>query len=190
MKTPSKMTWMLALSATFMVLQSCEKDEDPPVTPPVNEEELITTLILTLVDQTTNDTARFTFRDLDGDGGNAPDIIGDTLPAGGSFSGSIEVLNEVDGEDITMEISDEDDEHQFFFDVGTSGLTWSYADQDGNGQPVGLATTWMSAAAASDSLKITLVHEPDKSAAGVSSGDITNAGGETDIEVTIPVVVQ
>jgi len=33
-------------------------------------------------------------------------------------------------------------------------------------------------------LRITLRHEPNKTAAGVQNGDITNAGGETDIEVT------
>ena len=32
---------------------------------------------------------------------------------------------------------------------------------------------------------VTLRHEPDKSAQGVSAGDITNAGGETDIEVSL-----
>jgi hypothetical protein len=41
-----------------------------------------------------------------------------------------------------------------------------------------------------DTIRVTLIHEPMKSAAGVSSGDITNAGGETDIEVGLPVVVQ
>ena len=35
-----------------------------------------------------------------------------------------------------------------------------------------------------------LRHEPDKSAAGVSSGDITNAGGETDIEVSFNVIIE
>jgi hypothetical protein len=37
---------------------------------------------------------------------------------------------------------------------------------------------------------VTLRHEPDKGAAGVSGGDITNAGGDTDIEVTFPVVIE
>lgn len=33
-------------------------------------------------------------------------------------------------------------------------------------------------------LKIVLLHEPNKDAEGVSAGDITNAGGDTDVEVT------
>jgi len=37
---------------------------------------------------------------------------------------------------------------------------------------------------------ITLRHEPAKDATGVSDGDITNAGGETDISVNFPVEIQ
>ena len=107
MKTRNKLMWLLAVSAMVVILPSCEKDEDdPPVEPPVNEEELITTLILRLADQTSNDTAVFTFTDLDGDGGNAPVVVGDTIAASAMFNGHIEVLNEVDGEDITQEIAE------------------------------------------------------------------------------------
>lgn len=176
--------------AFAMFTTSCEKDDDDPPVVPVNEEELITTLILKLVNTATNDTATFKFTDLDGDGGNAPVIEGDTIAAGATFSGSVEVLNEVDGEDITQEVMAEDEEHQFFYDAGATGATWSYTDMDANGNPVGLTTSWTTAGAASDTIRVTLIHEPNKTAAGVSSGDITNAGGETDIEVSLPVVVQ
>jgi hypothetical protein len=39
-------------------------------------------------------------------------------------------------------------------------------------------------------LKITLRHEPNKKASGVVGGSITNAGGETDIEVSFDVEVK
>ena len=38
-------------------------------------------------------------------------------------------------------------------------------------------------------ITVILRHEPDKDASGVSNGDITNAGGETDIEVVFNVEV-
>ena len=41
-----------------------------------------------------------------------------------------------------------------------------------------------------ESYTITLRHEPAKTATGVSGGDITNAGGETDIEVVFDVTVE
>jgi hypothetical protein len=35
-----------------------------------------------------------------------------------------------------------------------------------------------------------LRHEPNKDALNVASGEITNAGGETDIEVSFPVTIK
>jgi hypothetical protein len=43
---------------------------------------------------------------------------------------------------------------------------------------------------ASGNLTITLIHEPDKFAEGVSGGNIENAGGSTDAEVVFPVIVE
>jgi len=109
-----------------------------------------------------------------------------------SYSGSLELKNESESpaEDITAEIAEEDDEHQFFFESSITGLSVAYDDQDGDGNPIGLMSTLTTGSAASGNLIITLKHEPMKSATGVSSGDITNAGGETDIAVTLPINVQ
>jgi len=69
-------------------------------------------------------------------------------------------------------------------------LSVAYDDKDANGNPVGLSSILTTGDAASGSITITLRHEPAKSASGVSNGDITNAGGETDIEVIFPINVQ
>jgi len=185
----SKVVLMTCL--TFFALAGCDKDDDddPPIMM-VNEEELITTAILTLVDQATSDSVEFRFTDLDGDGGNAPVISGGTLAASTAYTGSIQLWNEIEGEDITLEVMEEDLEHQFFYNTGSSGITWAYADQDSLGNPLGVETTWMTAAATTDAIMVTLRHMPDKNGAGVSGGDITNAGGDTDIEVSLPVTVQ
>ena len=177
--------------AIILMGTSCKKDDPAPETP-VNEEELITTLILTYVDQVTSDTKQMVFRDLDGDGGNAPVITADTLDAGAMYDLTVELLNEsVSPTDtITYEVEDEGAEHQFFFEVATANLSIAYADMDTNGDPIGLVNTSSAAGASSGSLTVTLRHEPDKGAAGVSDGDITNAGGETDIEVDFDVVIQ
>ena len=73
------------------------------------------------------------------------------------------------------------------FTLRLSGFTYD-GENDTNGNPIGLDysfATWN--AGGSGNLKITLRHQPDKNAAGVSSGDIANANGETDIEVEFPV---
>jgi len=176
----------LLLTATI-ILSGCEKD-DPVV---VNEEEVITTLNYTLT-SANGAVTTLSFQDLDGDGGNAPTITGGTLAANQTYTGSLTLLNETEepAESITEEIEAEDAEHQFFFQSDISGLTVAYADQDADGNPVGLSSTLTTGAAASGTVTIILRHEPVKSADGVSEGDITNADGETDIEVEFPVDVQ
>ncbi|MEZ7887763.1 MAG: type 1 periplasmic binding fold superfamily protein, partial [Flavobacteriales bacterium] len=61
-------------------------------------------------------------------------------------------------------------------------------DEEGN--PIGLSTVLTTGEMGSGTITVTLRHEPNKDAAGVSSGDIANAGGETDIEVTFNVEIQ
>lgn len=178
---------ILLLATVFigaLIFFGCEKD-DPEI---VNEEELITTLTFTLNGP---DTVVMTFQDLDGDGGNAPTIVGGALQANQSYSGSITLSNdsETPAEDITAEVAEEDDEHQLFFDSSISDLMVAYNDEDGDGNPLGLSTTITTGAAGTGTLTVTLRHEPAKDAEGVAEGNIANAGGETDIEVTFDIEV-
>lgn len=93
-------------------------------------------------------------------------------------------------EDITIEVEEESTDHQFFF-APSSAITITYNDVDANGNPLGIKTTPKTGPAASNqSIKVTLRHEPNKSASGVKEGNIANAGGETDIEITYTLNVQ
>lgn len=177
---------LLFLLSLLLFAASCDSEEPEDE----NEEEVITTLNFTLTGN--GETVTMTFSDLDGEGGNDPIITGGTLTANSTYSGSLELLNESEdpSEDITEEIKEEDAEHQFFFATTVAGLTVAYSDTDGDGNPVGLATSVSTGDAGSGNLTVTLRHEPNKSGAGVSDGDISNAGGETDIEVTFDVNVQ
>jgi hypothetical protein len=189
-----KYTWTLMLLLFGAALfTSCNDDDDQPDDPVIpNEEEVITTFNYTLVSAALDDTVRFTFRDLDGDGGAEPEIFSEPLQANTTYTGRIQLLNELEDpiEDKTEEIEEEDDEHQFFFSTDVAGFSFTYNDFDGNNNPLGLETTVVTGDAGNGSMTVTLRHEPDKDAPGVSSGDITNAGGETDIEVTWTVDVQ
>ncbi|MFZ1689367.1 MAG: type 1 periplasmic binding fold superfamily protein [Flavobacteriales bacterium] len=182
------------LLASVLVLNGCNNDHDevlaPP--PPTNEEELITTVTLHFHSANDVEHKHFEFRDLDGDGGNPPIITADTLSADSVYEVSIEVLDESGtvAEDITAEILAEDEDHQFFFQFTNANATVAYDDADSNGNPIGLATIWTMGAASDGSLVLTLRHQPDKDGAGVDAGDITNAGGETDVEVNFPVVIE
>lgn len=172
-----------------ITLASCSDDDTPE---PVNEEEVITTLTATL---TATDAATVTLqiRDLDGDGPDAPVISSpNVLLPNTTYQGRIELLNETESpaEDITEEVEEEDEEHQLFFSTTGNITSVTYNDTDGNGNPVGLSFTVTTGDAGSGTITITLRHEPNKTADGVSDGDITNAGGETDITVTFDITIQ
>ena len=178
----------LLIVTIALFFTACKKDD--PVIP--NEEELITTLSYTLTPTTGGAAVTLSFKDLDGDGGNAPIITGGTLIANQTYTGTLDLLNEAESpaESITEEVQEEAEEHQFFFQSTIADVVIAYTDQDADGNPIGLTSMLTTGAAASGAITITLRHEPNKSAAGVSGGDIDSAGGETDIEVTFPIEVQ
>jgi len=189
MKNTLKFLWALPLFAVIS-LTSCDKD-DPEIP---NEEELITTLVYTLTPEGGGTPVEFRFTDLDGDGGDAPVITNGTLASNTTYSGVITLLNEAETpiEDITAEVEEEDEDHQLFFTFSNQSFSggFDYSDADGNGNPIGLLTTFATGTPLTSDLTITLRHEPNKGATGVAAGDITNAGGETDIEVTFEVTIQ
>jgi hypothetical protein len=180
------------LFTSALVFTSCSDDDNPVI---VNEEEVITTLTATLTPAGGGSTITLRTQDLDGDGPNAPiiTVTGGPFIINTVYNGSLVLLNETvsPAESINEEIEEEDDEHQFFYQVSNNLATFAYTDADGDGNPVGLEfSVTTSATAGAGTLTITLRHEPNKSASGVSEGDITNAGGETDIEAIFPITVQ
>jgi hypothetical protein len=187
MNTLKTLKWVIPAMAILM-FSSCKKED--PIVP--NEEEIITTLVYTLTPQDGGSAVEFRFTDLDGDGGNFPVITNGTLAANTLYDGDLTLLNESETpvEDITEEIEEEDEDHQLFFTISNAEAAISYADTDADGNPIGLSTTISTVAASTGTLVVTLRHEPDKGATGVSGGDITNAGGETDIEVTFDITIQ
>ncbi|MEM9822081.1 MAG: type 1 periplasmic binding fold superfamily protein [Bacteroidota bacterium] len=172
------------LLVTSMFVASCGDDE--PMIP--DDLEVITQMSYILTPTAGGDAITLNFDDPDGDGGNAPTVTGGTLSANTSYTGRITLSNP--DEDVTPEITEEDEEHQFFFAISGANLTIDYADMDANGDPIGLTTTLTTTDASSGNLTITLRHKPDKAGTGVAGGDISNAGGDTDIEVTFSVDIQ
>jgi hypothetical protein len=165
-----------------IILSACDRNTEIP-----NEEELITTLIYTLEASDSTGTATFSFRDIDGDGGQAPVILVDTLNAGTVYTGMITLLDESvsPAENITTEIEAEAEAHLFYFTGSSvSDNPMTISDTDDNGFPVGLATVLHAGSAGNSVLRITLRHMPDK------SQPLSTAGGETDIEVEFPIVVE
>ena len=170
------------------LLTSCVADDAPPVE---NEEEVIDSVRLTFTPATGGTPVIATASDPDGEGPGR-------LVANGPISLSVDTeytLAIQVGSEITLQIREEDDEHQFFFAwKGTAELfsnpagdgnednrddPVNYIDFDDNGQPVGLTTTWTTTSRTGKcSFRVTLKHQP-----GIKSDTSTVTDGETDVSV-------
>ena len=188
-----KFTHVLMAFAASTALLTTACDEDDPIVEE-NEEELITTVNMVVTGGDPQETRAFTFRDLDGDGGDdgVVTVTGDALEATTTYTYALTFLNESETppEDITAEIREEDEEHQVFFSSNGVDLIFAPTDEDEDDNPIGLVGTLTTGEAGTGKMTVTLRHEPNKDAEGVSEGDITNASGDTDIMVEFDVEVE
>lgn len=178
----------ILLSAALLVFISVSGcDSTEPDDHGAGDEELITRIQLTLTSSQAPTTS-VEATDPDGDGANL--TIGTlVLKAGVTYTGTIGVFDDVNGEDIGEEVEEEADEHQFFFIPGgqnASRLTVAATDTDSNGLPVGLSFSLQtsSGGAGQATLRVILSHFDDDPKDGVNQSD------ETDIDVTFPVTIQ
>ena len=183
MKTSIKKSLKYILPLLLLGLIVSCKDNPASGDDGPGEEELITQVTLTLTASDNSETS-VTWEDSDGPGGNSP------VQAGMTYTGTIELLNttESPAEDITEEVREEDDEHQFFYTVegGANGrVTVDITDTDENGLPVGLeyTVTVSDGDAATGSLNVVLSHYDDAPKDGTTRSD------ETDIDIDIPVEI-
>ncbi|MEM1219381.1 MAG: type 1 periplasmic binding fold superfamily protein [Bacteroidota bacterium] len=176
---------MLLLPLVFM---ACDDERVDPQT-----EELITNLTLTLAPAGAGAPIVLSFTDVDGEGGAEGVFSTTPLMANTTYAGSVTLLNTADGAtaDITRDIEADEESYQLFYQAMMGlNLTAGYEDADANNNPIGLLTTITTGEASTGTLKVTLRSQLTKNAAGVSDGDISNAGGDTDFEVVFEVEIQ
>lgn len=184
----NKLKFLSITAVVALFLVSCSSDDDTALQP-INEEEVITTMTVTLTPNGGGTAITLQTRDLDGDGPNAPDItVSGNLAANVSYNASISLLNETESPagNITEEVEDESLEHQFFYTAnGGLDVTTTYGNFDSNNNPLGTEFTLAAGAISSGSLTFTLRHEPTKPNTGLS-----DAGGETDITATFNLAIE
>lgn len=178
----------VALVLAGLVFTSCKKDKVEE-----NEEEVITTLQLTFVPNGGGTTLVYDYDDPDGPGGTAPSIDEIVLSPLKTYSVSLTLSNKTvtPAEDITTEISDESDAHRFYFEPSAgSNLLISGLDDDLNGVPLGLTSSWTTGPVSTGTVKITLRHYPGNPP-NKAIGDLVNSTKSgTDIEVTFNTKIQ
>jgi hypothetical protein len=201
MKNKMKMFTNIILKFTIigifaLSMAACKKDDDDVAAPAdPNESELITTVkvIVSPIASPTS-VSEFSFRDIDGDGGNAPTIDTIRLNANTDYNIQLVLLDESKNpiDTISKEIEEEKDEHQFFYNIiGTYNLTTTYLDFDDNGVPLGLNmefNTTTGFTIKTNQLQLVLKHQPNVKPTTGTTGD--QSLGETDIEINFPILIQ
>jgi len=187
-------------------LSGCNDDD------PVKEDtpELITKATLTFTPDGGGPAVVVTATDPDGEG--VQDITVDSpinLTKGKTYVLTIALINELAKPsepeyNITAEVEEEGHEHQFFFSwtndvysnpAGNGNIdnrsdpvnyTGGLNSRDANNRPLGLTTTWTSAAsAATGTFRVLLKHQPD-----LKSDTSDSNTGETDLDIEFTINVQ
>ena len=162
-----------------------------------NEEEIITDVVLTFTPMDGGDAVTARAQDPDGEGVLPLEVIDDIeLLESTEYVLTMSLTNEIEGEDITEEIREEDDEHMFFFafsdelmqspdgdgNVDNRADNINYRDFDENTLPVGLETGWTTICTEEDlsgTFRVILKHQPDSKSATSTIND-----GGTDVDLT------
>jgi hypothetical protein len=203
------MRMSLSALAALVLAAGCPNVENPEED---NEQEVITTVRLTFTPQLEGGGPAIVVSHADPENDGNPVIDPITLQNGVVYTLAVEFLNELEdpAEDITEEIADEDDEHQvFIYGSAVEGPATSanankrvehaYADEDGDGLPLGLLNTITAVAAGTGDFKLMLRHLPPEGgnaqktanlAADFAAGGSAGIAGDVDADVTFPLTVE
>jgi len=179
-------------------------DVDNPVDDQDHDQELITTVSLELTPPG-GEVVEAKFVDFQD--GSAVSIDEIRLLTNLEYSLQVLVLNDLEEpiEDITAEILDEAEEHQFFFTGSIEGCSdqalvqHSYIDQDSNGLPIGVESSLVTLSTGQGELRVSLRHMPPEDGQTVKvsgledelcAGNETSIPGDWDVRVTFPLFVE
>ncbi len=183
MKTISK----FLIITVITIFAACSSDDDIPQV--INEEETITTVKLSVIEDGTTNTQNVSWIQGINGTNNLPTI---TLEQNKTYNVRIQFLDESnpsDIEDITEEVIEEKDEHYIFYDSTVNGLTISSSTNDiidTNNIGINIDTNWqISTTSTGGTVRAYLIHEPSQKTGNVRD----DFGGETDIEVDFNIAI-
>lgn len=167
---------------------SCKKDAHEH-----NDEEVITTLRLTFAPVGGGTNLVYQYDDADGPGGNQPTKEEIVLQPNKSYNVTLQLLNKTvnPAADKTDEIKQEGTSHRFYYEpaAGTN-ITVSGLDNDANGVALGLSSNWVSGAAATGTIKITLRHYSGNPPGKAANDPVNSTKSSTDLEVLFNTRIQ
>ena len=194
MKNIFKLNYLLYAVLTLFIFTACEEDEAAPEEE--NEVEVFTDVKLVFTPSGGGAAVEAAAQDPDGAGVQELQVLSAiNLAANTEYTLTMVIENCLESpcELMNEEIEEEDDEHQFFFAFTNDAFTspvgngnidsasdpLNYNDTDGNGNAVGLNTSWTTGSASSGTFTVQLQHQPDVKTATSGATD-----GDTDFALT------
>jgi hypothetical protein len=198
MKTGIKI-YLLSVPFALLVLSSCKKGGGKDATNPVVHipQEQITTVVLDGFnnDNPNDNTHQFhvEWKDLDGTGGNAPNIDSLLLDTGINYHVSILLLDETKNpvDIISAEVEELKNIHQFFYKPGASldgKMTVQVLDYDNNNPPLPVGLTFLVKTKSSSSFVLPVMGELNIILSHYDGiPKTTSPSPESDLDITFPV---
>jgi hypothetical protein len=179
----------LLFGATALMLSSCEKEDNGEE----NEEEVITTLQLSFVPVGGGNTLTYKFDDPDGPGGANPTQDQIVLAPNSSYNVTVQLLNKTvnPADDITIEVAEEAEAHRFYYEPSAgSNITVANLNNDPDGVPLGITSTWTTATTATGTIRVTLRHYPGNPPDKAAADPVNSPKSSTDAEVNFSTSIQ
>ena len=195
-----KLNILLYSLLSLVIFTACEDDE---IVPEEEEEEEVITDVTLIFTSDAGAVVTASAQDPDGEGVQELVVLDEIqLQAGTNYTLTFDIMNnlETPGESIGEEIAEEDDEHQIFFawtegafsnptgngNIDNASDPVNYNDADGNGNPLGLNTSWTAGdPATAASFTVRLQHQPDLKTSTSGAND-----GDTDFELQFVLNIQ
>lgn len=167
----------------MLLLGGCKKEGEN------NDEEVITTMMLHFTPTTGGSgMLMFSSDDPDGPNGNNPIIQDIVLQPNTTYNVSVEFIDKTKNPDvdITEEVRSEGEAHRIYFEPSAnSNITINNLDNDADGLPLGLKSTWTTGAATSSgSVKVTLRHYNGNPPNKAANDDVNSNKSSTDAQAT------
>ena len=195
-----KLNILLYSLLSLVIFTACEDDD---VVPEEEEEMEVITDVTLVFTSDAGAVVTASAQDPDGEGVQELVVLDEIqLQAGTNYTLTFDIMNnlETPGESIGEEIAEEDDEHQMFFawtegafsnptgngNIDNASDPVNYNDADGNGNPLGLNTSWTAGdPTTAASFTVRLQHQPDVETSTSGAND-----GDTDFELQFRLTIQ
>ena len=195
-----KLNILLYSLLSLVIFTACEDDD---VVPEEEEEMEVITDVTLVFTSDAGAVVTASAQDPDGEGVQELVVLDEIqLQAGTNYTLTFDIMNnlETPGESIGEEIAEEDDEHQLFFawtegafsnptgngNIDNASDPVNYNDADGNGNPLGLNTSWTAGdPTTAASFTVRLQHQPDVKTSTSGAND-----GDTDFELQFRLTIQ